>query len=211
MDVVSVRINPLRANNMLTRYSRLLVRYPVILSKLREEINSVLGNEHNVTRTHVRSMPYLDCVLKEVLRVYPPVPANLRFATKTTIMPRGGGPDGQSPVLIRKGWGITYAPYLMHRRKELYGEDADIFKPERWEDGKLKNIGWGWLPFNDGPRVCLGKDLALMEASYGIARIIQAFPSIQLPDEQAWDEPGTERHALTLVLAPADGCKITLK
>jgi cytochrome P450 len=192
-------------------HSRLLVRYPDVLVKLREEIRKILVDEQDVTRAHIRSMPYLDCVLKEVLRVYPPVPANLRFATKTTIMPRGGGPEGQAPVLIRKGWGITYAPFLMHRRKELYGEDADIFRPERWEDGKLKNIGWGWLPFNDGPRVCLGKDLALMEASYGIVRIIQAFPRIEIPAGQIWEQPGTERHALTLVLAPAEGCKVTLK
>ena len=192
-------------------YSRLLVRYPDVLTKLRKEIYAVLGSEQNLTRGHIRSMPYLDCVLKEVLRVYPQVPANLRFATKTTIMPRGGGPDGQSPVLIRKGWGIMFAPYLMHRRTDLYGEDADIFRPERWEDGKLKNIGWRRLPFNDGPRFCLGKDLALMEASYGIARIIQAFATIELPSGQVWDEPGTERHALTLVLAPAEGCKVTLK
>lgn len=155
-------------------------------------------------------MPYLDCVLKEVLRIYPPIPANLRFATKTTILPRGGGPNGRSPVLIRKGWGITYAPYLMHRRVDLYGEDANLFRPERWEDDKLKGIGWGWLPFNDGPRVCLGKDLALMEASLAISRIIQAFPNIKLPPDQVRGEPGTEKHALTLVLAPIDGCKVQL-
>lgn len=155
-----------------------------MLEKLRKEVIEVLGEEENVTRGHIRTMLYLDCVLKEVLRLYPPVPANLRFATNTTIMPRGGGSDGQSPVLIRRGWGITYVPYLMHRRTELYGEDANIFKPERWEDGKLRDIGWGWLPFNDGPRVCLGKDMALMEASIGIARIIQAFQVFVFPQER---------------------------
>ena len=196
---------------MLTLESRLLVQHPDVLDKLRKEITKVLGEEKNVARAHIKAMPYLDCVLKEVLRLYPPVPANLRFATKTTTMPRGGGADGRSPVLIRKGWGITYAPYLMHRRKELYGDDASIFRPERWEDGKLRSIGWGWLPFNDGPRVCLGKDMALMEASIGIARIVQAFPGISRPPGIVLDEPGTEKQALTLVLAPADGCKVHLR
>jgi len=73
---------------------------------------------------------------------YSPVPANLQLAAKTAIMPRRGSPDGRSPVLIRKGWGIAYAPYLMHRYVDFYGEDANIFRPERWEDGKLKEIGW---------------------------------------------------------------------
>ncbi|KAI4140733.1 MAG: hypothetical protein L6R39_005677 [Caloplaca ligustica] len=211
---------------------RLLVRYPVVLVKLRKEIEEVLGNEQSVTRAHVRSMHYLDCVLKETLRLYPPVPANLRFATKTTVFPRGGGPDGRAPVLIRQGTGITYVPYLMHRRTDLYGADADLFRPERWEDPKLVGIRWAFLPFNDGPRACLGskcsqntrarlfiwtdadtllqEDLAMMEASYGIARIIQAFPAIKLPNDHMFEEPGTEKHALTLVLASADGCKVIL-
>lgn len=141
---------------------RLLVRYPAVLAKLREEIKDVLGNnEHSVRRSHVRNMRYLDCVLKETLRLYPPVPANLRFATKATVFPRGGGPDGQGPVLIRQGQGITYSPYLMHRRTDLYGADASLFRPERWEDPKLTGgIKWGFLPFNDGPRGCLGSKLA---------------------------------------------------
>ncbi|KAI4086117.1 MAG: hypothetical protein LQ344_007830 [Seirophora lacunosa] len=189
---------------------RLLVRYPAVLVKLRREIETVLGDENNITRTHVRSMHYFECVLKETLRLYPPVPANLRFATKTTVFPRGGGADGRSPVLVRKGTGITYSPYLMHRRTELFGADADLFRPERWEDSKLVGIRWGFLPFNDGPRGCLGKDLAMMEASYGIARILQTFQNVRLPPGHVWEEPGTEKHALTLVLASGDGCKVLL-
>ncbi len=48
----------------------------------------------------------------------------------------------------------------------------------------------------------------MMEASYGIARIVQAFPEIRLHPDYWWEEPGTEKHALTLVLASADGCKV---
>lgn len=55
------------------------------------------------------------------------------------------------------------------------------------------------------------EDFAIMEASYGIARIIQTFPDIRLPPDHMWEVPGTEKHALTLVLASADGCKVMLK
>ena len=84
------------------------------------------------------------------------MPINVRFANKATVIPRGGGPDGQSPVLLRKGTGIGSSVYHLHRRKDLYGDDADDFRPERWEGDQLANIGWGYMPFLGGPRQCLG-------------------------------------------------------
>ena len=82
---------------------------------------------------------------------------NVRFALKPTTIPSGGGPDGKSPVLLRTGMGIGYSVYHMHRKTELYGPDAAEFRPERWEGTELANIGWGFLPFHGGPRVCLGR------------------------------------------------------
>ena len=55
----------------------------------------------------------------------------MRQATKTTILPVGGGPDASSPILIRRGEAVSYSVYAMHRRKDLYGEDADHFRPDR--------------------------------------------------------------------------------
>ena len=46
----------------------------------------------------------------------------------------------------------------MHRMKDLYGDDADDFRPERWEGSELANIGWGFMPFHGGPRICLGSN-----------------------------------------------------
>jgi cytochrome P450 len=78
------------------------------------------------------------------------------MASKTTTIPRGGGPDGRSPLLIRKGTGIVYSAYHMHRDPEIYGEDANEFRPERWEGPELNNVGSGFIPFHGGPRLCLG-------------------------------------------------------
>ena len=55
-------------------------------------------------------------------------------------------------MLVKAGQQIIYNVYVMHRRKDIYGEDADEFKPERWTD--LRS-GWGYLPFNGGPRIWL--------------------------------------------------------
>lgn len=97
-----------------------------------------------------------------MLRLYPSVPLNSRGCVETTILPTGGGPDGKSPIIVKKGQAVGYCVYVMHRRKDLYGADADMFRPERWDPNEdngvsLKNIGWGYLPFNGGPRVCLGR------------------------------------------------------
>lgn len=92
---------------------------------------------------------------------HPSVPVNTRTASRTTILPTGGGPDLKSPVLIPKGSQIAFSVYAMHRRPDLYGMDAELFRPERWgEDMPLfhnpVNVRWEYLPFNRGPRICLG-------------------------------------------------------
>jgi len=123
---------------------------------------------------------------------------------------------------------IAYSVYHMQRREDLYGSDAGTFRPQRWEGSELADIKWGYLPFNGGPRVCLGsksnrtfedqtktdfenaEDFGLMLASYGIARVVQAFPKIELAPGEIWEEPGEERQHLTLTLSNADGCKVVL-
>lgn len=131
----------------------MLVRHPSVLGKLRTEISSVSqdrGSELN--RTDLRNMKYLQNVLKEsryccepssiisihihhlALRLYPSVPVNTRTALKTTVLPTGGGPDRRSPVLIPKGSAVAYSVYTMHRRPDLYGMDAELFRPERWDE-----------------------------------------------------------------------------
>jgi cytochrome P450 len=102
----------------------------------------------------------------------------------------------------------------MHRRRDIYGPDADLFRPERWENGALKDIGWGYLPFNGGPRICLGQDFALLEAGYAVVRLIQCFGRIEMvegPEQEGHDAVGKERQTLTLVVASAEGCWVQMK
>ena len=95
------------------------------------------------------------------LRLYPPIPINARFAKRTTCLPRGGGSDGRSPLLIKRGSGVGFLPYYLHRRKDIYGEDAREFRPERWEEPGLAELGYAYVPFHGGPRLCLGSKLLL--------------------------------------------------
>ena len=121
----------------------------------------------------------------------------------------------------------------MHRRKDLYGDDADEFRPDRWDSNPhrgpdLKNIGWGYLPFNGGPRICLGREwpffpwssfamanrdleeFAILEASYTIVRLLQTFGTIELAEAETEYERMYPKHTVTLVMASADGCKVRL-
>lgn len=148
------------------------------MEKLRVEVASTNGSGLNLSRKDFKSMPYLQNILKEskygdlvlanhvslvcaALRLYPSVPVNTRTAVRTTVLPTGGGPDRKSPVLVPKGSAVAFSVYSMHRRPDLYGMDAELFRPERWdEDMPLKrnptDLKWGYLPFHGGPRMCLG-------------------------------------------------------
>jgi cytochrome P450 len=90
------------------------------------------------------------------------VPVNTRTALTDTVLPTGGGPDRKSPVLIPKGTAVAYSVYTMHRRPDLFGMDAEHFRPERWDDEDLPlyksrtTQNYGYLPFSGGPRLCLG-------------------------------------------------------
>ena len=98
----------------------------------------------------------------------------------------------------------------MQRRTDLYGADSLTFRPERWDEPELEKIGWGYLPFNGGPRVCLGKDFGLMLASCGIVRVLQEFPQLRKVDGDGEEEVGEERQHLTLTLSNAGGCRVVL-
>lgn len=100
----------------------------------------------------------------------------------------------------------------MHRRKDIYGPDADTFRPERWEDPTLlARVGaWGYLPFNGGPQVCLGQEFALLEAGYTVVRILQVFESIEMAGGD-WSVVGQEEQVLTLVVSSGEGCWVRMK
>jgi cytochrome P450 len=78
----------------------------------------------------------------------------MRLAKSDTVLPVGGGSSASDPVFVRKGDAIMYSVWSMHRRKDIWGLDASEFRPERWEK---RQVGWEFLPFNGGPRICLGR------------------------------------------------------
>ncbi|KAJ9143080.1 cytochrome P450 [Pleurostoma richardsiae] len=192
-----------------------LVRNPHLIDRLKAEIATVIPpGATELTRHDIQQLSFLRCCLNETLRLYPQLPANVRFATRTTFLPRGGGPDGTSPFLLRKGTGVGWSTYHLHRSEALYGPDARVYRPERWESGELirkVGLGAGFVDFHGGPRVCLGKDYALMESTYAVVRILQTFPNTRLPPGVPNEPVGAERQNLTIVLSSTEGAKVLIE
>ncbi|KAI1099060.1 cytochrome P450 monooxygenase [Jackrogersella minutella] len=192
-----------------------LVRHPAIMEKLRAEISEIDETITPLTRADLLRLSYLQNIVKEVLRLHPPVPLISRTALRDTMLPTGGGPGGKSPIHVPKGMSVLYSAYCIQRRPDLYGMDAEMFRPERWDEEPLRSRdathrGWIYLPFGGGPRTCLGMDFSLTEGAYAIVRILQRFPSIKLPAGEQLQVTGQEKQAVTISLRPAGGCRVDL-
>jgi len=149
-----------------------LSQYPEIQEKLRQEIISNFGNasQEQFTYTAVNNLEYLDAVVKEVLRLYPPVPSSSRECAKDWILPSG--------QLIPRGTNIVILPYFMHYRKDIWGQDAESFRPERWLEkdwSKVENFNTIYMPFMAGPHSCIGNKLALVEVKLIIINLLKEF------------------------------------
>jgi cytochrome P450 len=179
-----------------------LARHPAVWDELAAEVAVPEGQAPNYAT--LKGMRVLKSILDETLRLHPPVPVIMRFANRHTTLPVGGGPNGTKPVFVAKGTVINYSPWTMRRLPEVYGPDAEGFRPGRWLDrNKPLRPGWAYLPFNGGPRVCLGQQSALVEASYVVVRLVQHLARVE-------PRGGVFREHLSLTLSHFDGVKVAL-
>ncbi|PFH63112.1 hypothetical protein XA68_17756 [Ophiocordyceps unilateralis] len=165
-----------------------------------DEFNTY-SSPRDITFERIKSCQYLQWCIAEILRLYPAVSLNIRTALVDTVLPTGGGAEGHRPIYVRKGEDVSYAVHAMHRLPELWGEDAHMFRPERWQDRKPN---WDYLPFNGGPRICIGQQFALTQIGFVVIRLLQRFDGID------GSRAGPIRHNLTLINSPADGVNIKL-
>ncbi|KAE8388911.1 cytochrome P450 [Aspergillus alliaceus] len=124
-----------------------LSRNPAMVAKLRCEIKSHLGlgpQGRKPTYNDLKDMKYLNAILNETTRLCPVVPFNVCQALRDTTLPRGGGPDGPSPIGIRADTRILYSTMLMRRNPENYDPpgssnyfDPERFHPECWLSGSI--------------------------------------------------------------------------
>ncbi|KAF8338111.1 cytochrome P450 [Cantharellus anzutake] len=162
--------------SLLTFTLYVLTMYPQVMSKLRAEVDACVGRHGYPTSAKIQSMLYLRAVLNETLRLFPPLPMNIRRAAVSTTLSSPLSKMGD--LHVNKGTSVTYSPFLMQRRRDLWGEDAEEFRPERWlaegsptsMESSLRSI---FVPFNAGQRLCLGKTFAYQECSFVLVRLLQ--------------------------------------
>ncbi|RDB18325.1 hypothetical protein Hypma_000510 [Hypsizygus marmoreus] len=162
-----------------------LAMYPAVFKRLREEILDKVGPTERPGYDDIKDMKYLRAVINETLRLFPIVPFNTREAINETTWP---SPDPtKKPIYIPAGTKVPYSVFLMHRRKDLWGPDAEEFDPDRFLDERLKKYlmknAFIFLPFNAGPRICLGQQFAYNEMSFMVIRFLQQFSSISLDED----------------------------
>ncbi|KAK7422209.1 hypothetical protein QQX98_001732 [Neonectria punicea] len=187
-----------------------LSRHPQVVAKLRAELLQTVGPTRTPTYEDLKNMPYLKAILNEALRLYPAVPFNVRLALKDTTLPRGGGPDGSEPLPVLKDTPIAYSTLVMQRRADLYPPesdkfaDPDVFSPERWEHWHPKPHEY--IPFNAGPRICIGQQFALTEMSYVLCRMFQRYQKVVSYMHDV--DGGNPLLKADIVLSPGQGVRV---
>jgi cytochrome P450 len=149
----------------------LLSQYPQVRIKLQDEIRSVLA-DREPTFDDLAKLPYLDWVLSESMRLYPPAWLQMRFVAKESEL------DG---VRLPVGTLLIMSQWVIHRLPDIW-QDAEMFKPERWDPVNEQQIPPGaYFPFGGGPRTCIGMPLAQMEARLILASILQRYTPQPVP------------------------------
>jgi cytochrome P450 len=141
----------------------LLDRHPEVLREVEDEVDRVLGGRA-VTADDIGALPVCRRVVLETLRLYPPVWLISRSAVADDVI------DGH---LVSAGSLVCVSPWLLHRRAEEWGDDAGLFRPERFT-GRPDALGanYSYLPFSAGVRHCVGQHFAMFESVLVLASIV---------------------------------------
>ncbi|XP_066993022.2 probable cytochrome P450 6a13 [Anabrus simplex] len=142
---------------------------PDIQARLREEVDTIL-QQHGGKLTYetLQDMPYLDKVVSESLRKYPPAGILIRICTKQYVIP-------ETNITIEEGTRLVIPVLGLHRDPKHY-PDPERFDPGRFEEGnKTRGHQFTYLPFGEGPRICIGMRFGLLQSKLGLAALLRDF------------------------------------
>ena len=149
----------------------LLTQHPKIYSALVDELTSTLRGDVP-TFQQLHQLPLLEGVIKESMRLIPPVLWGIRYGRDDFEI---GG------IQHSKGSSVLYSSYVTHHMPEIY-QHPETFDPRRWE--RIKPSPYEYFPFNAGPRRCLGAEFAMMELKITLAMLLQKFSFSLIPNQR---------------------------
>ncbi|CAI5447823.1 unnamed protein product [Caenorhabditis angaria] len=144
----------------------LIGNHPEVMRKMQEEIDEVMGDDIDVTTEHLARLKYMECVLKESLRLRPSVPIIMReLASDQQI----GG------INIPHGVTILINQYLVHRDPTQW-KNPEIFDPDRFlPENSVGRKSFAFIPFSAGSRNCIGQRFAILEEKVIMTHILRQF------------------------------------
>ncbi|KAK3352199.1 cytochrome P450 [Lasiosphaeria hispida] len=124
----------------------------------------------NISWTEAQNLPYIQACLKEAMRVRPAVGLNIT----RLVPPEGAELDGE---FFPGGVSIAANGWVLHRDTEVFGEDADVFRPERWleDEERARKMERYMFQFGGGSHLCIGRNLALLEINKVVPRLLRDY------------------------------------
>ncbi|MWV40362.1 cytochrome P450 [Natrialba sp. INN-245] len=171
----------------------LLAQHDDVVDELRAELESVVGDDRP-SAEHVRDLEYIDAVITEAMRRYPPVYMLFRRALEDVVI---GG------YRIPEGTILTLPQFRIHRDERFY-DAPEEFRPERWTDeAEDDRPEYAYFPFGGGPRHCIGMRFATLEMTLIVATLLRRFDLELLSDPDPKISP-------TTTFGPAEDVRIRL-
>ncbi|KAF2017471.1 cytochrome P450 [Aaosphaeria arxii CBS 175.79] len=197
-------------SSALTWTAYLLATQPDVQRRLRTEIHDAIQDPETLSSPDVdianllESLPFLNAVCNETLRLYPTIPVSARHSTRDTSI------CGQ---FVPKNTDILIIPWATNRDPSIWGDDAESFRPDRWLDpttGKANYVGgvdsnYSFLTFFHGPRSCIGQGFARAELRSLVAAFVGSF-EMEMANPNAIVMPGG-----AVTIKPRDGLRLKLR
>lgn len=178
-----------------------LVRYPKVYKALQKEIDDAFDVgilTWPIQYAQAVKLELLQACIKETLRIHPPISMSLprQICTREGLIIQG---EAGKQVIVPYGYQVSVSPFVLHRNKDEFGENAREFDPYRWinlSEEKRKSMEKSILTFGGGARQCIGKNISLMEINKALPSLIRAFdftlPDFRSPNWHGKDSNGIE-------------------
>jgi len=193
-------------SGVMARILHILAENPDVQDRLRKEIvNARRASDGGLDYDRLQDLPYLDAVIRETLRLYPPLPATFipRSPIKDVILPLSKpivGSDGTEvrEIFVPSGTNISVSIIGTNRNPDIWGKDAYEWKPERWLSPLPDSVTQAHVPgtysslmtFMGGRRACIGFQFAQLEIKVVISTLVESFNFLLTEKEIFWNYGG---------------------